>query len=212
VADRWVCLDVGETLIDETRFWEGWADILRVPRMTFLAAAGAVIVRRGDHQDVFGVVDRPDWRSHLAEYSKVTGPFRSTDLYPDALPAVTAMRDAGYRIAIIANQPANRTPELRALGFDVDVIAMSDEFGAHKPTPEFFAAALRAMGDPGAADVAYVGDRLDNDVLPSNAAGMRPVWLKRGPWGILIEDAPPAGTLVVSTLAELAERIDEAWS
>ena len=51
-TSKWVCLDVGETLLDETRFWEGWADLLGVPRMTFLAAAGAVIVRRGDHQDV----------------------------------------------------------------------------------------------------------------------------------------------------------------
>lgn len=211
VQSPWVCLDVGETLLDETRFWEGWADLLGVPRMTFLSAAGAVIVRKGDHQDVFGVVGRPDWRSHLAEYSALTGPFRPTDLYPDALPAVAALRDAGYRIAVIANQPANRSAELRALGFDVDVMAMSDEFGVHKPAPGFFAEALRLMGDPDSAAVAYVGDRLDNDVLPSAAAGMHPVWLKRGPWGILINDEPPAGTLVVSSLAELVERIGEAF-
>jgi HAD superfamily hydrolase (TIGR01662 family) len=208
----WVCLDVGETLLDETRFWEGWADLLGVPRMTFLAAAGAVIVRMGDHQDVFGVVGRPDWRSHLAEYSALTGPFRASDLYPDALPAVASLRDAGYRVAVIANQPANRTAELRALGFDLDVMAMSDEFGVHKPTPEFFVAALRAMGDPDPADVAYVGDRLDNDVRPSAAAGMHAVWLKRGPWGILVNDEPPAGTLVVSSLNELVERIGEVLS
>ena len=80
---------------------------------------------------------------------------------------------------------------------------------SHKPSPEFFAAALRAMGDPDPADVAYVGDRLDNDVRPSAAAGMHPVWLKRGPWGILVNDAPPPGTLVVSSLDELVERIGE---
>jgi HAD superfamily hydrolase (TIGR01549 family) len=211
VPPHWVCLDVGETLLDETRFWEGWADLLGVPRMTFLAAAGAVIMGRGDHQDVFAVVGKPDWRSRMAEYSALTGPFRTTDLYPDALPAVTALRDAGYQVAVIANQPANRTAELRALGFDVDVMAMSDEFGAHKPSPEFFAAALRLLGNPDPADVAYVGDRIDNDVRPSAAVGMHPVWLKRGPWGILINDEPPAGTLVVSSLSELVERIGEVW-
>ncbi len=209
---RWVCLDVGETLLDETRLWEGWADLLGVPRMTFLAAAGAVVVRRGDHHEVFGVVDRPDWRSHLAEYSALTGPFRLTDLYPDALPAVGALRASGYRTAVIANQPANRSAELRSLGFDVDVMAMSDEFGFHKPSPEFFENALRLMGDPDPADVAYVGDRLDNDVRPSAAAGMHPVWLKRGPWGILINDEPPSGTLVVSSLDELVVRIGEVFS
>ncbi len=45
MSQRWVCLDVGETLIDETRVWSLWADELGVPRLTFLAALGAVIER-----------------------------------------------------------------------------------------------------------------------------------------------------------------------
>ena len=64
-----------------------------------------------------------------------------------------------------------------------------------------------------AASVAYVGDRVDNDVLPSIAAGLRAVWIRRGPWGIIQElppDARPA--LVVDSLSELVERIDEAWA
>ena len=68
------------------------------------------------------------------------------------------------------------------------------------------------MGNPEPAAVAYVGDRVDNDVLPSIAAGMRAVWLRRGPWGViqrLPENARPA--LVVDSLDELVERIGEAW-
>ena len=38
MLDRWVCLDVGETLIDETRLWSLWADELGVPRATLFAA------------------------------------------------------------------------------------------------------------------------------------------------------------------------------
>jgi FMN phosphatase YigB (HAD superfamily) len=34
-----------------------------------------------------------------------------------------------------------------------------------------------------ADQIAYVGDRLDNDVLPSLAAGMTAVFVRRGPWG-----------------------------
>ncbi len=44
-SHRWVCLDVGETLIDETRVWSTWADVLGVPRLTFMAALGAAIAR-----------------------------------------------------------------------------------------------------------------------------------------------------------------------
>jgi hypothetical protein len=40
---------------------------------------------------------------------------------------------------------------------------------------------------------------------------MRSVWLRRGPWGVIPRMAPPQASLVVESLAELAERIDEAW-
>jgi HAD superfamily hydrolase (TIGR01549 family) len=211
-AGRWVCLDVGETLIDETRFWEAWADLLTLPRLTFMAVCGAVIARGGQHWEVFEALNRPDWRSLVPRHQQLCGPFRTTDLYADALPALADLRGRGYRLAIVANQPVERTAELRALGVAPEAMAMSDELGVHKPAPEFFARALELMGSPDAADVAHVGDRLDNDVRPSAAAGMRPVWLKRGPWGMIVNDAPPTGTLVVSSLAELAQRIDEVWA
>lgn len=211
---RWVCLDVGETLIDETRVWETWADILGVSRFTFIAAIGAAVARGEEHREVFEIVGRPEWRTKQADFEAAYGGFKTTDLYPDALPCLTALRTAGYRLAILANQPARRTAELRALGVDVDVMAMSDELGVHKPAPEFYERALTLMG-VSAADagtIAYVGDRLDNDILPAAAAGMRTVWLRRGPWGMIVRDAPPAGTLVVETLSELSQRIGEVWA
>lgn len=208
---RWVALDVGETLVDESRFWAEWADMLGVPRFTFFALAGGVIARGGQHQGVFDAIGRPDWRHLVPEHEERCGPFLATDLYPDALPSLAGLRAAGYRLAVVANQPARRTAELRDLGVEADVIAMSDEIGAQKPAPEFFASALRLMGNPDPADIAHVGDRLDNDVRPSAAAGMRPVWLKRGPWGLIVDDEPPARTLVVGSLAELVERIAEIW-
>jgi HAD superfamily hydrolase (TIGR01549 family) len=210
MADRWVCLDVGETLIDETRIWSTWADELGIPRLTFMAAFGAAVARGGEHQDVFQIVGRPDWRDVMPSVLATYGAFRSEDLYADALPALAALRARGYLLALVANQPAERTAELRALGVDADVIAMSDEMGVHKPDPAFFAAALSLMGNPDPQDVAYVGDRPDNDVRPSAAAGMRAVWIRRGPWGLIWEDAPEA-VLVVSSLDELLMRLDEVW-
>jgi HAD superfamily hydrolase (TIGR01662 family) len=207
---RWVCLDVGETLIDETRIWSLWADELGIPRLTFLAAFGAAVARGGEHHDVFAIVNRPDWREVMPRVLEKYGPFRTEDLYPDALRAFHALRQARYRIAIVANQPVQRTADLRALGFDADVIAMSEELGVHKPMPEFFAAALSLMGNPDPAEVAYVGDRADNDVRPARAAGMRAVWLRRGPWGV-IWDGTQDAALVVDSLDELVVRIGELW-
>ncbi|HUG48976.1 MAG TPA: HAD family hydrolase [Candidatus Limnocylindria bacterium] len=209
---RWVCLDVGETLVDETRVADTWAEVLGVTRLTFSAAFGAVLARGGLHREAFELLGGRDWERHLPEFAEAYGAFRQNDLYPDTLPTLDALRGRGYRLAIVANQPSQRTAELRALGVHADVMAMSDEMGLHKPDPAFFTRALELMGDPDPAEVAYVGDRVDNDVRPSAAAGMRAVWLRRGPWGVIEQSVPPEAVLVVDSLEELVERIESVWA
>jgi HAD superfamily hydrolase (TIGR01549 family) len=213
MTDRWVVLDVGETIIDETRVWSIWADMLGIPRLTFLAGFGAVLARGGEHRDVFELFNVADWRTAWPEHEAIYGGFQPDDLYPDAIPALDALRGRGYRVAIIGNQPASRDEELRRIGVEAEVIAMSAEMGVAKPSQEFFERVLELLGSPRASSVAYVGDRVDNDVLPAVVAGMRAVWIRRGPWGFierLPEGVHPA--LMVASLTELAERIDEAWS
>jgi HAD superfamily hydrolase (TIGR01549 family) len=161
---------------------------------------------------VFGVFDADDWQLRMLSVEGAYGGFTAVDLYPDALPALDALRDAGFRVAIVANQPASRADELTALGIDAEVLAMSESMGVAKPAPAFFARTLELMGDPDPASVAYVGDRVDNDVLPAIAAGMRAIWIRRGPWGV-IQHLPDgvSPSLVVGSLAELVERIGDAW-
>jgi len=213
MTERWVCLDVGETLIDETRVWSLWADELGVPRLTFLAALGAVIARGGEHRDVFPIFDADDWQLRLPSVERAYGGFTADDLYPDALGALDGLRAAGLCIAIVANQPETRSDQLRALGVEADVMAMSEGLGVAKPDADFYARALELMGGPDPACVAYVGDRVDNDIVPSAAAGMRAVWIRRGPWGVI--QRLPDGTvpaLTVDSLDELVRRIGEAWA
>ncbi len=212
MTERWVCLDVGETLIDETRVWSTWADDLAVPRLTFLAALGAVIERGGEHRDVFPIFGADDWQLRLPAVELIYGGFTSDDLYPDALRAIERLRNDGYRLAIVANQPEARGEQLRAIGLETEVMAMSEGMGVAKPDLAFYAHALELMGSPDPASVAYVGDRVDNDVLPAADAGLRSVWIRRGPWGViqrLPSDVRPA--LIVDSLDELADRIGEAW-
>ena len=212
MSDRWVCLDVGETLIDETRVWSAWADELRVPRLTFLAALGAIIERGEEYRDVFALFGVDDWQLRMASVEGAYGGFQQEDLYPDALRAIEGLRTAGYRVAIVANQPAARADELRAIGIDAEVLAMSEAMGVGKPAPAFFERALELMGSPDPEAVAYVGDRIDNDVRPAAAAGMRAVWLRRGPWGVIQQIGEgPHPALTVDSLDELVERIGEAW-
>ena len=208
-TDRWVIFDVGETLVDETRVWSAWADVVGIPRLTFMAVLGAVIARGGAHQEVFAALGLPHWESRRDELEAAYGGFTDADLYPDVRPSMAALRDAGCRLAIFGNQPANRTAELTALQLPVERIAMSAEMAVAKPSPAYFARVLEMLGGPDPGSVAHVGDRVDNDVLPAAAAGFRSVWLRRGPWGLIQElpqDFEPA--LVVDSLTELATRIE----
>ena len=197
----WVVFDVGEVLIDETRVWQTWAAVLGVPAFTLMAAIGGAVTRGGDHRDAFAALGLRDWASRAGEVERRYGGFRAEDLYPDAVPALRALRARGVGVGVIGNQPASRAVELRAVGVDADVIAMSDELGVEKPDPAFFARVLDLVGSP-ADRVAYVGDRVDNDVLPALAAGLRPVWLRRGPWAAL--QHLPEGVAVPQ-----ARRLDE---
>ena len=211
---RWVVLDVGETLIDETRIFRTWAEVLGIPQFTLMAVLGGSISneeRPEDWRRFFEMLQQPQWRDRQPEVEERFGGFRAEDLYPDALRALDGLRAQGYRVAITANQPARRDPELRALGVDLEVMAMSEAMGVSKPDPAFFARTLELIGGPDPATVAYVGDRVDNDVRPSAEAGMRAIWIRRGPWGYLHEDRTGAASLVVRSLDELGERVGEAW-
>jgi HAD superfamily hydrolase (TIGR01549 family) len=208
---RWICLDVGETLIDETRLWSTWADELGVPRLTFMSAFGAAVVTGREHHNVFSILRLPAWREHMPAVQQRYGGFQPADLYPDALSSLARLRELGYRIAITANQPVERTAELNDLGVSAEVMAMSDELGVWKPDPAFFARTLELIGSPDPALVAYVGDRLDNDVRPSIRAGMRSVWLRRGPWGVIGSNPPRETALIVDSLTELVDRVGQLW-
>ena len=188
-APEVVVFDVGEVLIDETRVWSTWASLLGVSPLTFAAALGAAIAQGLDFEAAFDhVAPNVVWQDFAAEHERRYGGFGEEDLYSDVRPCLEELRGAGIRVVVSGNQPARRTEQLRALDLPCDALAMSDDLGHDKPDPAFFAAVVDLAGVP-AAQVLYVGDRVDNDVLPAAAAGLRTCWLRRGPWGVL-QDLP----------------------
>ena len=104
-----------------------------------------------------------------------------TALYGDVRPALEALRAAGYRLGVIANQPSEVRGALRRDGLDrfFDTWGVSDDLGVHKPDPRLFELALETAHIDGSAAV-MVGDRLDYDIRPARRAGMRAIWLLRG--------------------------------
>jgi HAD superfamily hydrolase (TIGR01549 family) len=130
--------------------------------------------------------------------------FRAIELYPDVLPCLKGLQAAGYRIGVAGNHFADLVEELRPGKYAVDYVGSSQEWGVEKPSPEFFARIVHLSG-VSAGEIAYVGDRLDNDVLPAKAAGMVSVFLSRGPWGLIHARRPAASEadIRIESLAQL---------
>ena len=108
--------------------------------------------------------------------------FDERDLYADALPCLSSLRSLGYRVGIAGNQPSEAELALLHVGFKVDFVASSSSFGVAKPSPVFFSKIVELAATP-AARIAYVGDRLDNDIIPAREAGLAAIFIARGPWG-----------------------------
>ena len=176
-----------------------------------MAALGAVLARGGTHRDVFELF-RPgydldaEWRRF-----RETGAYEFVsldDLYPDAIECLQALAADGYRLGVAANQPSATGDVMARLPVTLEVNGMSDTWGLHKPDPAFFERIGRELDLPPGA-IAYVGDRIDNDVRPARAAGMVAIFVRRGPWAWVNvpRGAPDEADLVVESLAELPLRL-----
>ncbi len=201
--------DLGETLVDETRLWEGWADWLGIPHLTLLAALGAVIAREQDHREVFRLL-RPDLdvaaetRRRMREAPWVWP--AAEDLHDDARACLAELHRAGFRLGVAGNQSPAEEAAVRALALPVDFVGSSSAWGAQKPSPEFFERLVEAAATaPG--EIAYVGDRIDNDVAAAVNAGLQPIFIRRGAWAwIQAGRAPlPEARLTIESLAELPD-------
>jgi HAD superfamily hydrolase (TIGR01662 family) len=206
---RAVVFDVGETLVDETRPWGEWADWLGVPRLTMFAVLGGMIERGEEHRRAAELL-RPgvDLAAESARRRTTMGTswMQADDLYPDAVPALRALRAAGYRVGVAGNQPLETERVIADLGIPLDLVASSAGLGVAKPDPAFFARIAEALElEPSA--IAYVGDRVDNDVRPAAAAGMRAIFIRRGPWALIqaSDGSPPEAAATIDSLLELPE-------
>jgi len=126
-------------------------------------------------------------------------------LSPDVQPCLERLAAGGFRLGVIANQPTAVRDAMRRDGIErfFEHCGVSDDVGIEKPDRRLFDHALQRAGvEPPRA--AMVGDRLDYDIRPAKAAGMRTVWVLRGE----APDDPTPGQLSepdasVRTLEEL---------
>lgn len=173
---KWIFFDLGSTLIDETK-----ADLRRIREMTegtdiseeMFCEKRLEMIRQGLSGDP----------ATIAFFHLTKTPWHSEDEtpYPDAEPALAALKHQGFKLGVIANQnpgTEQRLAEWNLLQY-FDVIAASAELGVAKPDSTIFQWALKQAGCA-ARNAVMIGDRMDNDIAPANRLGMHTVRLLRG--------------------------------
>ncbi|SDH05006.1 putative hydrolase of the HAD superfamily [Alteribacillus persepolensis] len=125
-------------------------------------------------------IDSPSLGEALAEryrFHRRTLPF----LYEDTLEVLTQLKK-DYRLFLLTNgaptlqdEKLNMTPQLP--GF-FEYILVSGAFGVGKPDPSIFHHTLQLLSAT-ADEAVMIGDNLHTDILGSNRAGIKNIWLNR---------------------------------
>jgi putative hydrolase of the HAD superfamily len=146
------------------------------------------------------------WALYVSEIAKAEW----GEARPGMIELLATLRATGFRLGIVANQPATLPDKLRRLGMAdlFDSVDGSATFGLRKPDPRLFlAVCARLSAEP--SECLMVGDRIDNDIVPARLLGMRTIRFRCGrhaaqqprSW----REVPDAD---VTTVDELAAAID----
>lgn len=173
--------DVGYTLVNEDAVWE---DRCREQAQTDEAKKLGLSAADIYHEiEIASISRKPQFRTLIDKYGfKEVAPYRTEleKIYKDA-PAVIKALSQKYELGIIANQLDGLKERLEA--FDLlqyfKYIISSWDVKIMKPDIRIFEYALdKANCTP--QEACMIGDRLDNDILPAKALGMKTVWIKQG--------------------------------
>lgn len=140
-----------------------------------LADEGAVLAAVMDH---CGLPPEPSRVRELVELEAALLAEHVT-LYDDALPTLRRLRSTGFQTGVISNCSASTRPVVDRMGLEeeADVVVLSCEVGAFKPSPAIFWSALETLS-VAPEESMFVDDR--RDYLDGAAAlGMRTVQITR---------------------------------
>ena len=178
-----------------------------MPRLTFLAVLGRLIAEGRHYQEIFDVfgVSRPV--EGRAASTVADRPAFAPKISTRTLGRVwRSCAGSGSASGSPATSPDRAAEILATVGIELDLVATSAAWGVEKPSPAFFARIASELALPPEA-IAYVGDRVDNDVIPAAAAGMTAIFIRRGPWAWIQcpVGTPPGASFVIEDLTGLPE-------
>lgn len=172
---QWVFFDVGSTLVDESKVYEErMKEVAKTANVSYEYIYQTALEfykenKKGDLETIKLLnVKKPEWR------------FEDEILYSETEECLRKLSEK-YNIGVIANQSLGTEKRLKAFGIlqYINLVIASAEEGVAKPDKRIFEIALnRAICKPQHA--VMVGDRIDNDIIPAKALGMKTIWIKQG--------------------------------
>lgn len=212
----WVLFDLNGTLTDPAPLGAPWGR----PGLGVRILGDAV---RGGMTDALTGGDRP-FREHVRAAATVVAAQEGLDpggvdaameaaaglpAWPDARRALEALRDDGYRLAVLTNSGADAgRATLEAAGL-LDLLGSVlgvDAVGTFKPDRRTYDHAVAGLGV--AADEVLLVAAHGWDVAGARAAGLRTAWIARGE--VVLSPTVPEPDITAADLDGLAERLTGA--
>ncbi|MCC8073358.1 MAG: HAD family hydrolase [Clostridiales bacterium] len=196
---KWIFFDIGSTLVDESKAYEHRIkDTIQNTDITYKHFCNLMID--------FAKQGKNGYTEAANALNLKTTKWHSEDefLYPDTINTLELLSEK-YKIGIIANQPLGTQERLRKMGIDkyISLVISSAEENVSKPDLKIFKLALdRADCSPD--NSVMVGDRLDNDIIPAKAVGMKTIWIKQGLGGLTMpKNKNETADLTVESISEI---------
>jgi putative hydrolase of the HAD superfamily len=163
--------------------------------------------RRARIRHIFDADSSPisDVDADEAHRSYIEGYERGWCCFPDVVPTLRRLSQFPFGIITNGNNEQQRKKlERTGLARFFRTVLTSDEFGVAKPNPRIFAEACRRAG-VSASKAMFVGDNWGADIEGSRAAGLYPIWIRRG---VSKDRVPQTDVATISTLSDLPILID----
>jgi 2-haloacid dehalogenase len=99
--------------------------------------------------------------------------------FPDTRPALTELRAAGWRLALLTNCDRDIIGETqRRIGGYVDAVVTAEDVGAYKPDHRHFTQFAESFGAT-PDNWVHIAQSYFHDIVPAHALGIPRVWINR---------------------------------
>ena len=180
-----VFFDVGYTLINEDDVWT-----LRCQEQAETEQAKSLGLSASQIYDEIvqaTIAYKPQYRTVVKKFGfSSPAPYHHNleKLYTDTIPVLKSLSEK-YQLGIIANQTDGLCDRLKIWNISeyFSCVTSSWDHKIMKPDIKLFQTAVDKSGCE-ASETIMIGDRLDNDIFPAKALGMKTIWIKQGFGGL----------------------------